>query len=276
MSNKEIIRFCLIATVALTGSLCCGGSVDDSPSSEDVRFIIPPGITFDWQLTDVTSQDNFSSEVIDLDAFSTSAETVAHFKAQGKIVIAYVSIGSVESFRPDAGDFPAAIIGNVYEGFEDENWLDVRNIQALAPILRARFDMIRDKGFDGIEPDNMNGYQNNTGFNLSTSDAVVFSRWLIEEAHSRGLSIGQKNAEELVPEMADEFDWMLTEDAFADNWYEQVTPYITLGKAVFVTEYTDRMSASEFDSNVCPQSQASQFSAILKERDLTSFTLSCN
>lgn len=276
MRIKEKISLCLMPLFVLIASLSCGGSVDDEPYIEDSAFSISPGTSFDWRLTDVTTQDSFDSEVIDLDAFSTSRETVAHFQAQGKTVIAYVSIGSVENFRSDASEFPSEVIGNVYEGFEDENWLDIRNITALSPILKARFDMIRDKGFNGIEPDNMNGYQNNTGFDLTEADAITFSRWLINEAHSRGLSIGQKNAEELISELADEFDWMLTEDAFADDWYQQVTPYINLGKAVFVTEYTDRMTEAEFNANVCPTSQNLQFTAILKERDLTAFTRSCD
>ena len=259
--------------------LSCGKTDDGLPGlqpSPNSEYTIEAGLSFDWRLTDVTAQDLFDAEVIDLDAFSASAATVAHFKALGKIVIAYVSVGSAENFRSDYDQFPSSILGNVYEGFEDEKWLDIRNMDALSPILRARFDMIEQKGFDGIEPDNMNGYQNDTGFNLSESDAITFSRWLINEAHSRGLSIGQKNAEELVPELADEFDWMLTEDAFADDWYDLVTPYIDLGKAVFVTEYTDQMTENQFLNSVCPTSNSLGFYAILKERDLTEYKLSCD
>ncbi len=247
-----------------------------TPSETADIFVPAPGTTFEWRLDDLTDNYTTEAEVVDIDAFSASATLVANLQAQGKKVIAYISVGSVENFRDDANQFPASVIGNVYEGFEDENWLDIRNIDAIAPVMRARLDMIKSKGFDGVEPDNINGYQNNTGFPLTQGDAKIFSRWLIAEAHERGLSIGQKNAEELVADMVDEFDWMLTEDAFVDDFYDQVKPYIENNKAVFFTEYTDRISEADFMAQVCPVATANQFSAVLKDRDLTNTTVYCN
>ncbi|MCF6307418.1 MAG: endo alpha-1,4 polygalactosaminidase [Flavobacteriaceae bacterium] len=247
---------------------------DDSPNAS--IYIPTPGTTFEWRLDELPTNFTTEAEVIDIDAFDATPELVAILQAQDKRVIAYLSVGSVEDFREDASDFPPEIIGNVYEGFEDENWLDVRQIDLLAPIMRARLDMIQEKGFDGIEPDNINGYQNNTGFNLTEEDAKVYSRWLIEEAHSRGLSIGQKNAEELIPEMVDEFDWLLTEDAFVDDFYQQLSPYISANKAVFFVEYTDQISQEDFQNLVCPEATSQNFSAVLKDRDLTDVTFYCN
>ncbi|MGB5820672.1 MAG: endo alpha-1,4 polygalactosaminidase [Saonia sp.] len=259
---------------------------DDDPEPESAQgpiienpvsvFAIKSGATFEWRLDDLPDSYTTEAEVVDIDAFSATPTLVSNLKAQGKKVIAYISVGSVENFRDDADQFPQEVIGAVYEGFEDENWLDIRNIDAIAPVLQARLDMIKDKGFDGVEPDNINGYQNTTGFPLTQEDAIIFSRWLIQEAHNRGLSIGQKNAEELVPDLVNEFDWMLTEGAFANNWYEQAIPYITVGKAVFFTEYTDTMTEAQFLANVCPIASTNNFSAVLKDRDLTNTTVYCD
>jgi hypothetical protein len=163
---------------------------DTDPTSQDFTF--ENGLSFEWRLDELPDTYTTTADVVDIDAFDATPELVANLKAQGKKVVAYLSVGSVEDFREDASQFPAQVIGNVYEGFEDENWIDIREIDLIAPILRARFDMIQAKGFDAIEPDNINGYQNNTGFSLSQDDAIIFSNWLITEAHSRGLSIGQK------------------------------------------------------------------------------------
>lgn len=191
---KHLLSLCTLLL------LSCNDNDDTITQEQDpVNLVLPTvGMSFDWQLDDVTTFNTFNADVIDVDAFSTSTVTVQHFKDQGKIVIAYVSVGSVENFRDDADQFPLDVVGNIYEGFPDKNWIDIRNINAIAPVLRARFD--------GIEPENINGYQNDTGFPLSEADAIIFSRWLIEEAHSRDLHIGQKNAEELVGEMVDEYD----------------------------------------------------------------------
>lgn len=242
----------------------------------DDSFGIPNGKTFEWRLDDLPNSYTTTAEVVDIDAFSATPELITNLQAQGKIVIAYLSVGSVENFREDASDFPDSVVGNVYEGFEDEKWLDIREIDLIAPVLRARFDMIAAKGFDAIEPDNINGYQNNTGFSLTVQDAAVFSRWLIEEAHSRDLGLGQKNAEELISEMVDEFDWILSEGAYADSFADQLAPYITANKAVFLTEYTDQISTTDFINNVCPYALEKGYSAVLKNRDLTDTTVFCD
>jgi hypothetical protein len=40
----------------------------------------------------------------------------------------------------------------------DEKWLDVRQIAILGPIMSARMDVCKSKGFDAVEPDNMMVY----------------------------------------------------------------------------------------------------------------------
>ena len=86
------------------------------------------------------------------------ASVIAALHTQGRKVVCYVSVGSWEDWRPDADRFPTSVIGEDYEGWPGENWLDIRQIELLAPVMRARLDLCRVKGFDGIEPDNIDGY----------------------------------------------------------------------------------------------------------------------
>jgi len=276
-SILKVLSLLLFCFISCTNNGTDESSIltDDNPQPNS-NFVIPVGKTFEWRLDDLPDTYNTSAEVVDIDAFAATPELVANLKAEGKTVIAYLSVGSVENFRPDAGDFFQILIGNEYEGFPDENWLDIREINLLAPIMEARLDMIASKGFDGIEPDNINGYQNNTGFNLTQENAIAYCRYLIEQAHLRDLSIGQKNAEELIPTLVDEFDWFLAEDAYVEDFYQQLTPFITAEKAVFLVEYTDRISEANFQSMVCPEASARNYSAVLKDRDLTDTTLYCN
>ena len=67
------------------------------------------------------------------------------------------------------------MLGKQYEGFPEERWLDIRRIDLLAPILRARIDACRAKGFDGVDPDNLNGFENDTGFPLTATDQLTTS-----------------------------------------------------------------------------------------------------
>lgn len=70
----------------------------------------------------------------------------------------------------DANRFPEDVIGKRYEGWDGEWWLDGREIDELVPIIRDRLDMCARKGFDAVEPDNIDGYTNETGFPLTYED----------------------------------------------------------------------------------------------------------
>ncbi len=269
-----------LLTLLLPISLIVSCSNNDETENTNLEtppsnFVIPKGKSFEWRLDNIPEDFTTEADVIDIDAFESSAQLVANLKAQGKNVIAYISVGSAENYREDYTQFPQSVLGNDYDGYPDEKWLDIRQIELLSPIIKARLDMIVDKGFDGIEPDNMNGYQNETGFDLNEENTKNYCRWLIEQAHSRGLSIGQKNGEELVTDMADEFDWMLSEDAYVYNFQDMLQPYIQLNKAMFLVEYTDEFSESQFRNNICPDATEKGFSPLLKNRDLSDVTVRC-
>ena len=64
----------------------------------------------------------------DIDLFDNDVAAVAALHAQGSVVICYISVGSWEDWRPDAGQFPSEVLGNDYEGWPGEKWLDIRRI----------------------------------------------------------------------------------------------------------------------------------------------------
>jgi hypothetical protein len=102
--------------------------------------------------------------------------------------------------------------------------------------MEARMDSCRDKGFDGIETDNIDGYLNDTGFPLDYDDQLEYNIWLAETAHARGLSIGLKNDMDQAPELLAHFDWALNEECFQYEECETLLPFIEAGKAVFNVE----------------------------------------
>ncbi|MBN2548467.1 MAG: endo alpha-1,4 polygalactosaminidase [Anaerolineales bacterium] len=242
-----------------------------TPAAPADWWMPAPGTSWQWQLNQPVDT-SFDVDMYDVDLFDTDASVVAALHAQGRKVICYLSVGSWEDWRPDKDQFPPEVIGNDYEGWPGEKWLDIRRIDLLAPIMQARLDLCKAKGFDGVEPDNIDGYTNDTGFPLTYQDQLTFNRWLAGEAHARGLSIGLKNDGDQVADLLADFDWALTEDCFADEWCEQMLPFISAGKAVFAAEYTDTGIQLE---DFCPQALAWGFSAIYKHRDLDAWRQSC-
>jgi len=245
-------------------------------ASQHPIWIPEIGDSLQWTLSEENPNLSMDVDIYDLDLFDTSPDTIAALHAEGKKVICYISAGSWEDWREDAGMFPEPVIGKDYEGWEGEKWLDIRQIDLLAPIMRARLDLCAEKGFDGVEPDNIDGYANETGFPLTYEDQLRYNRWFSEEAHRRGLSIGLKNDDEQVEDLLSEFDWALVEDCFADEFCEAFLPFIHDGKAVFDAEYTDSIDLDTFLREVCsPENPASEFTFILKNRNLDDYLAQC-
>lgn len=230
------------------------------------------GLSWQWQLHGSPTDQSFDVDVYDIDLFENDADVVARLHASGRKVICYISAGSREEFRPDRGNFPPEIVGKEYTGWPGERWLDIRRIDVLAPIMRARLDQCKEKGFDAVEPDNVDGYEQDTGFPLTAADQLTYNVWLAGEAHARGLSIGLKNDASQAADLLPSFDWALTEDCFAQGWCEDMLPFIRAGKPVFAAEFSDTgITLGEF----CPRARELRFSAILKDRDLTPARWAC-
>ncbi len=234
-------------------------------------WIPRPGITWQWQLTDAPIDTTVNAQVFDID-YEMPTATVTTLHNQGKQVICYISVGSWEEWRPDAASFPAEVIGKDYEGWPGEKWLDIRRIDLLGPLMRARLDICKSKGFDAVEPDNIDGYQTDTGFPLTRADELTYVRWLAQEAHARGLSIGQKNSPDLISELLPYVDWALTESCYTDGWCEQMLPFIENNKAVLMAEYADTgVTLDQF----CPSARTWNFSPILKNLELGVYRGTC-
>ncbi|WP_129840917.1 endo alpha-1,4 polygalactosaminidase [Streptomyces sp. RFCAC02] len=226
------------------------------------------GTDWQWQLTGEidTSVD---APVYDIDGFETDASVVDGLHADGRKVICYINVGAFEDWRPDAADFPDEVIGNDLAEWEGERWLDVRRLDVLEPIMAARFDMCAEKGFDAVEPDNMDGYDNDPGFPLTRADQIAYNRMIADLAHERGLAVGLKNGLDQIDELVDDFDFSVNEECAHYEECELLTPFIEAGKPVFHVEY--EMTTDEF----CPITQPLGFSSLAKNWDLDPWRETC-
>ncbi|MCB1776000.1 MAG: endo alpha-1,4 polygalactosaminidase [Candidatus Competibacteraceae bacterium] len=227
-----------------------------------------PGVRWQWQLTQ-SIDTSFDVEMYDIDLFDTPQATIDELHAANRVVICYFSAGSHEDWRPDANRFPSSVLGRTLDGWPGEKWLDISNIDILIPIMEARLDLAVSKGCDGVEPDNVDGYSNNTGFTLSDQDQIAYNRWLASAAHMRGLSIGLKNDLEQVRDLFEDFDWALNEECFEYDECAMLIPFITAGKAVFGVEY--RGNPEVF----CPKINAMNFDWLKKRPDVDAWRVSC-
>ncbi|KAI5370395.1 hypothetical protein Slin15195_G012710 [Septoria linicola] len=238
------------------------------------------GQTWNIQLKNVpptSAADNDAYSTWDFDMAAANSSIIDTFHAKGRYVICYFSAGSVENYRSDAGDFPSEAVGKVMDGWPDEKWVDVRN-QGVRDVMKKRINEAKSKGCDGVDPDNIDGYQNESGFDLTLDDAVDFVRFLAQTAHDAGLTYGLKNGGEIVDRVVDVSDWDINEECVNYQECDAYRPFIDANKPVLHLEYPDdspKLSIEDFKKKSCSDSDAKGFSTLIKDRDLGEYTLVC-
>lgn len=244
------------------------GCRDVSVPAPPARLWAPaPGLTWQWQLIGRLDL-SVTADVYDVDGFNTSADDVRALHASGRKVICYISVGSAEQFRPDASRWPAGVLGPATD-WPGERWVDIRDRGGIGPILAARLDMCRDKGFDGVEPDVMDSFAHDTGFPITAADQISFNRWVAAMAHQRGLSVGLKNDLEQIPDLMDSFEFAVDEECVVHAECDALRPFIAAGRAVFHAEY-DREPAA-----FCAATRWLGLSSIRKTRALDAWRQAC-
>lgn len=249
----------LTLTLALAG---CSGA-----EPEGGRWQPHPGLAWQWQL-DSRADPSVDVPVYDIDGFENTKADVSRLHRDGRKVICYVNVGAWENFRPDKAVFPRSLLGEE-NGWAGERWLDIRQLSVLRPIMERRFDMCRDKGFDAVEPDLVEGYDNDTGFPLTASDQLRYNRMIASIAHERGLSVGLKNDLPQIPQLLPDFDFAVNEECAQYHECAELTPFIAAGKAVFHVEYA--VPTGRF----CAESRRLQLSSMQKRLELGVWRKAC-
>jgi len=248
----------------------CVPYVADTPH-DTTAWQPAPGTSWQVQYSG-TLDTSLGVEMFDLDLFDTTA---ADWDAlEGSTRICYFSAGSYEDWRPDAADFPDEALGDPLDGWPGEWWLDITN-SAVRDIMKARLDYAEERGCDGVDPDNINGYQNPTGLGLTATMQLDYNRFLADEAHDRGLSIGLKNDIDQLVDLEPWFNWALNEEC-AD--YQECSGYSVFttdaGKAVFHVEYVDDWADAQARADeVC--GTGPELDTLVKTWDLGAERLAC-
>ena len=211
---------------------------------------------------------------------------VAALHAQGAHVIGYIDAGGAESFRPDFPQYQSfntscggCLFGRPISGFRNEFWLNINNNvfghdpndpagttesaqEFILEEVAARLARVKADGFDGVEFDVVDSWENNTGLRISADTQLQFNTQLANMAHQQGLSAALKNDVEQVPDLLPYFDFAINEQCQQFRECSTLQPFLNAGDAVYQVEY--KLSTSKF----CPQANAASRSGIVKTFDL--------
>lgn len=226
-------------------------------------------------------------DIFDIDLFDTPTETIKQLHDMGKRVICYFSAGSYEDWRSDAGEFKAEDLGKALDGWPGEKWLklDSENVRR---IMKERVNLAKKKGCDGVDPDNVDGYQNDNGLSLTQQSSISFMSYLSSLAAPLNLTMGLKNAGDIIPAVLPLVQFSVNEQCVQNNECDTFQPFIAAGKPVFHIEYPkdagERSAATagvkqDTVNKLCAGSGAKGsdgFSTLLKKMELDGWVEYCN
>ena len=217
----------------------------------------------------------------------TNAVSAIH--ANGAHAVGYIDAGSIEHFRTDYPQYVSfdnscggCLIGNTYFGYRNENWLNISGDGSVTGInpntgvretpaqfirdeLSNRMAAARTAGFDSIEFDNVELYDNKTGFATTAAQNLAFNESIANLAHSLGFTVALKNDLAQAPDLQPYFDFAINEQCFQYSECGNLQQWSTTGgKAVFNVEYKTKLST------FCPLANSSSynFNSSLKDANL--------
>ncbi len=169
---------------------------------------------------------------------NASSDLFAELKNKGIKLVCYFSAGTYEEWRQDASQFTFNILGNNLDDWPGEKWVDIRK-ETTRTIMAQRMDLAASAGCDAVEPDNVDGYQNNNGLGLTKADQLDYLYWLADYAHSRGLQIALKNTLDLIQsgKLYEHFDFAINEECYSYNECDILKSFVEVNKAVFIAQY---------------------------------------
>jgi hypothetical protein len=258
----------------------CDGPWKDKITTTELNWVdwmrFDINTTWQWQLQGELNS-SYNVNIYDVDLFDTTVEDIARLNSEGKSVICYFSAGSWEDWRDDNASFSESVKGNELDGWPGEKWLNIAD-ESLKSIMRARLDLARDKGCKGVEPDNVDGYTNDTGFTLTAQDQLKYNKFLVYEAHKRELSIALKNDLNQIEELVYYFDFALNEQCHFYNECNLMQPFIDANKAVLNAEYDEKYvdNTDGARDDMCTSANNQGLKTLVLPMDLNdTFRISC-
>ncbi|KEQ72967.1 endo alpha-1,4 polygalactosaminidase precursor [Aureobasidium namibiae CBS 147.97] len=216
--------------------------------------------------------------IYDIDMYGNNALNIQQMHLQGIKVICYFSAGSWEVWRPDAGLFPPQDLGRDLSGWPGERWVntDSKNVR---DIMAERIRLAAEKGCDAVDPDNMDGFETNTGFPLNANTALDYLSFLSLTAAKYNMAIGLKNAGSIAANATCMVEFAIVESYIAHAECAIYQNFITAGKPVFQIEYP--LGAPGFVSTQalkqsCKINRNIGFSEVIKSKELGGWVEYCD
>lgn len=259
-------------------------NTDDDTTGGNYTVKWKPAVGTKWQieLKYALNQTSVDAPIYDIDLFDNPKSMISELQGMGRKVICYFSAGTYEDWRSDKGDFDEEDLGDKLDDWEGERWLNT-NSKKVRKIMQKRLDLAVTKGCDGVDPDNIDAYDNdNGGLGLTEKDAIKYVNWLADQAHSRNMSVGLKNGGAIIKSVIDKMEWSVNEQCAEYEECDTYSAFTDAKKPVFHIEYP---KGDEVNNNAqvvgakktrsCTAEGAGNFSTVIKNMVLDNWVQYC-
>lgn len=264
LHRSRLGRLTACAAALLLAAACTAGDSKDTRATDRPASVRPPeaDAVFDYQLGGPYPPDGAVRAV----SRDRSAEP-----AKGLYNVCYVN-----AFQTQPGDaitwwqknHPDLLLKDdggslVIDTDWEEPLLDISTPgkrRELMTVVGPWIDGCAEKGYDAVEPDNLDSYERSDDL-LTSEHAAAFAELLAERAHSRGLAIAQKNTTDLIPDRGRVgFDFAVVEECAA---YKECGDFADAYEdKVFAVEYTRK------DYRAACDAWGPRLSVTLRDRDV--------
>lgn len=249
--------------------------VDSTVASVPAHWSPSVSDTWHWQLKG-TIDTSYDVKIYDIDLFDVDATTIAALKRDGRRVVCYFSAGSSEDWRPDYRQFKASDMGKRLSDWKGERWLDIRS-ENVRKVMKQRLDRAVSKGCDGVEPDNVDGYANDTGFSLTAKDQLDYNTFIANEAHWRDLAVGLKNDVGQLAVLEPWFDFAVNEECNEQKECDGYAVFTSNQKPVLNAEYAAKYRTPAGQRTLCAASGNAKLRTLVLAKELdNSYRYSCD
>ena len=230
----------------------------------------------------------------------TNAGKIAELKGRGVKVICHINTGAVSLDEPDATKFPGyemnppdrpdPVKANSVIGYSVDDAHPRIRLLDLSLAGRAkwtkymfkRFDLAKQIGCDGVEPDRNDMVMGDPGFTAPEVSITDQTSWFTEvgnQAHMRMLSAGMKGSDQIPGQtdaLKDVYDWAMPERCAEFMGCDNLRPFINAHKAVFSIDFnTDIDGAAQTPALMCSRLGLIQDGLVKDAAKTNAFRLQC-
>ncbi|KAJ5766620.1 uncharacterized protein N7511_004236 [Penicillium nucicola] len=257
------------------------GTNTTTPTNTTVKWQPAAGTKWQIVLKYPLNDTSIDAPVYDIDLFDNPKSIISELQGMGRKVICYFSAGTYEDWRSDASDFAKADIGKALDDWAGESWLNISST-SVRKIMQKRLDLAVTKGCDGVDPDNIDGYDNDNGLDLTQAMSTNYVNWLASESHSRGLSVGLKNGGDIIDSVISNMQWSVNEQCAQYDECDTYAAFIDADKPVFHIEYpkgsdtdNDESVTAKQVTSACDANSSGNFSTVIKNMNLNNWVEYC-